>query len=37
MDNVSQLFTVGEYVLAASVAAELEKLIPGKTGIKCFL
>lgn len=33
MDNVSQLSAVAEYVLAGGASTELEKLIPGKTGI----
>lgn len=36
MDNVSQLFAVDEYVLGVTVSAQLEKLIPGTTGIICF-
>lgn len=33
MDNVSQIFTVGEYVVAGGASTQLEKLIPGKTAI----
>lgn len=31
MDNVSQLFAVGEYGLTDGTFSQLEKLIPGRT------
>lgn len=34
VNNVSQLLTVGEYVLSVGVPTQLEKLIPGTTEIK---
>lgn len=36
MDNVSQLFTAGEYVAAGGASTHLEKLIPGNAGIIQF-